>query len=216
MPSGSWSTRPTCDPTDLLDIYRRFLKLEEHRLKLEHMHGEDGPRAGAAPRRRDLRDAPPYLDRRVGNPIASRTLIARRASPFSRWAASAAANSTPTATSTSCFFIRMKAARPRFRVNDIVQHILYMLWDIGFQVGHATRTMQELVNQANGDLRTKTSLLEARFLCGDEPLFHEFEKVFQRRCLQGHEKEFLEWRVADQRDRARQGRQHRLPPGNRM
>jgi len=29
-------------PTDLLDIYRRFLRLEEHRLKLEHIHGEDG------------------------------------------------------------------------------------------------------------------------------------------------------------------------------
>src|SRR5476651_598686 len=29
-------------PTDLLDIYRRFLKLEDHRLKLEHVHGEGG------------------------------------------------------------------------------------------------------------------------------------------------------------------------------
>jgi [protein-PII] uridylyltransferase len=87
------------------------------------------------------------------------------------------------------------------QVNDLVQHVLYMLWDIGFQVGHATRTMQELVTQANGDLRTKTSLLEARFLCGDEPLFAEFEKTFERRCLRGHEKEYLAWRVADQRDR---------------
>ena len=76
-----------------------------------------------------------------------------------------------------------------------------MLWDIGFQVGHATRTMAELVAQANGDLRTKTSLLEARFLCGDEALFAEFEKTFERRCLHGHEKEYLAWRVADQRDR---------------
>src|SRR5437588_439097 len=29
-------------PTDLLDIYRRFLKLEEHRLRLEHVHGGGG------------------------------------------------------------------------------------------------------------------------------------------------------------------------------
>jgi [protein-PII] uridylyltransferase len=87
------------------------------------------------------------------------------------------------------------------QVNDIVQHVLYVLWDIGFQVGHATRTMSELVAQANGDLRTKTSLLEARFLCGDEGLFAEFEKTFTSRCVHGHEKEFLEWRVADQADR---------------
>src|SRR5271156_2896926 len=29
-------------PTDLLDVYRRFLKLEDHRLRLEHVNGEDG------------------------------------------------------------------------------------------------------------------------------------------------------------------------------
>ena len=92
-------------------------------------------------------------------------------------------------------------AKSTEQVNEIVQHILYILWDIGFQVGHATRTMSELVTQANGDLRTKTSLLEARFLCGDEALFTEFEQTFARRCLHGREKEFLEWRVADQRER---------------
>jgi [protein-PII] uridylyltransferase len=87
------------------------------------------------------------------------------------------------------------------QVNDLVQHVLYMLWDIGFQVGHATRTLPELVAQANGDLRTKTSLLEARFLSGDEPLFTEFEKLFERKCIHGHEREYLAWRVGDQRDR---------------
>ncbi len=87
------------------------------------------------------------------------------------------------------------------QVNDIVQHILYILWDIGFQVGHATRSMQEVVSQANGDLRTKTSLLEARFLAGEESIFAEFEKTFERRCVRGHEKEFLDWRVSDQRER---------------
>ena len=61
--------------------------------------------------------------------------------------------------------------------------------------------MAELVAQANDDLRTKTSLLEARYLCGDEGLFAEFEKIFLNRCVHGHEKEFLEWRVADQADR---------------
>jgi [protein-PII] uridylyltransferase len=76
-----------------------------------------------------------------------------------------------------------------------------MLWDIGFQVGHATRTMAEVVVQANGDLRTKTSLLEARYLCGDESLSTEFEKTFERRCIHGHEKEYLAWRVSDQRER---------------
>ncbi len=68
-------------------------------------------------------------------------------------------------------------------------------------MGHATRSLDEVVTQANGDLRTKTSLLEARYLCGDEALSTEFEKTFVRRCLHGHEKEYLAWRVGDQRER---------------
>ncbi len=99
------------------------------------------------------------------------------------------------------FLYPSDTAKNTAQVNDIVQNILYMLWDIGFQVGHATRSMQELVNQAKGDLRTKTSLLEARYLGGDESLFTEFERTFERRCLHGSEKEFLDWRVADQRER---------------
>jgi [protein-PII] uridylyltransferase len=187
-------------PTDLLDIYRRFLKLEEHRLRLEHNHGEGGREL--VQRRADvitvmLRhiwtgawethqkshfDKPPRI-----------ALLA--VGGFGR------GELNPYSDIDILFLYPNEGEKSAVQVNDIVQHILYMLWDIGFQVGHATRTMPELVSQANGDLRTKTSLLEARYLSGDEALFKDFGKTFQRRCLHGHEKEFLEWRVNDQRDR---------------
>jgi [protein-PII] uridylyltransferase len=187
-------------PTDLLDIYRRFLKLEEHRLKLEHIHGESG---------RDLckkrADVISVMLRHLWNSAWETHLRSNLDAPphiallavggFGR------GELNPYSDIDILFLYPNSGPRNTGQVNDIVQHVLYMLWDIGFQVGHATRTMQELVTQANGDLRTKTSLLEARFLCGDEPLFVEFEKTFERRCLRGHEKEYLAWRVADQNDR---------------
>ncbi|HEY0257400.1 MAG TPA: [protein-PII] uridylyltransferase [Candidatus Methylacidiphilales bacterium] len=187
-------------PTDLLDIYRRFLKLEEHRLKLEHGQGEGG-RVLAEKRadvisvmlrhiwtgawethRRSHLDQPPRM-----------ALLA--VGGFGR------GELNPYSDIDILFLFPSEEKKNEGQINDIVQHILYVLWDIGFQVGHATRTMQELVIQANADLRTKTSLLEARFLCGDDSLFTEFEKTFERRCLHGHEKEYLQWRVGDQRDR---------------
>jgi [protein-PII] uridylyltransferase len=187
-------------PTDLLDVYRRFLKLEEHRLKLEHMHGGGGRElvqkradvitvmlrhlwegAWETHRKSHLEQAPRIALLAVGG--------------FGR------GELNPYSDIDILFLFANDGAKTAAQVNDIVQHVLYMLWDIGFQVGHATRTMQELVTQANGDLRTKTSLLEARYLCGDEALFKEFEKTFERRCVRGHEKEFLDWRVTDQRDR---------------
>jgi len=187
-------------PTDLLDVYRRFLKLEEHRLRLEHINGEGGRdlaqkradvitvmlrhiwiRAWETHQRAHLEKPPRIALLAVGG--------------FGRGELS------PYSDIDILFLYPGNGAKDAAQVNDIVQDILYVLWDIGFQVGHATRTMPELVTQANGDLRTKTSLLEARYLCGDEALFAEFEKTFERRCLHGQEREFLEWRVSDQRER---------------
>ena len=187
-------------PTDLLDIYRRFLKLEEHRLKLEHIHGESG---------RDLckkrADVISVMLRHLWN-SAWETHLRSHIGTAPRIALLAVGGFgrgelNPYSDIDILFLYPDNGAKTTAQVNDIVQHILYMLWDIGFQVGHATRTMQDLVAQANADLRTKTSLLEARFLAGDEPLFSEFEKTFERRCLHGHEKEYLAWRVGDQQDR---------------
>jgi [protein-PII] uridylyltransferase len=187
-------------PTDLLDIYRRFLKLEEHRLKLEHVHGESG---------RDLckkrADVISVMLRHLWNGAWETHLRSNMDKPprialiavggFGR------GELNPFSDIDILFLTPNHGAKVASQVNDIVQHILYMLWDIGFQVGHATRSLQDVVIQANSDLRTKTSLLEARFLSGDEPLFTEFEKTFERKCLHGHEKEYLAWRVGDQRDR---------------
>ena len=176
-------------PTDLLDIYRRFLKLEEHRLKLEHAHGAGGREL--CMKRADVMTVmlrhlwKGAWETHQRAHLDKPTRIALLAvGGFGR------GELNPFSDIDILFLYPDSTAKNPEQVNDIVQHILYMLWDIGFQVGHATRSMQELVTQANGDLRTKTSLLESRFLCGDETLFAEFEKTFERRCLHGHEKEF--------------------------
>ena len=47
-------------------------------------------------------------------------------------------------------------------VNEVVQQILYMLWDVGFKVGHSTRSISGAIKQANADMLSKTALLESR------------------------------------------------------
>jgi len=187
-------------PTDLLDIYRRFLKIEDHRLKLEHVHGEGG--RDLCRKRADVITVmlrhlwkgawETHLRSQIDKPPAV-TLIA--VGGFGR------GELNPYSDIDILFLHHAQNAKSTQQVNDIVESVLYMLWDIGFQVGHATRSLNEVVTQANEDLRTKTSLLEARYLAGAEELFAEFEKTFERRCLRGQEKEYLAWRADDQRER---------------
>ena len=85
----------------------------------------------------------------------------------------------------------------RSRSQHTVEQVLYFLWDIGFKVGHSTRSVREAVAQANSDMLTKTAMLEARHLAGDDELFQHFRARFRKHCVQGHEKEYIApaWRI---------------------
>jgi [protein-PII] uridylyltransferase len=87
------------------------------------------------------------------------------------------------------------------RINDIVQHILYMLWDVGFKVGHSTRSISDAIEHANQDMLSKTALLEARHIAGDPELFARFKKIFVDKCVEHHVEEYLTQRVENQAER---------------
>ena len=58
--------------------------------------------------------------------------------------------------------------------------IIPALWDMGFKVGHSTRTIDDCVKIAQHDNISKTSMLEARFLLGKREVFDLFESRFRR------------------------------------
>ena len=47
---------------------------------------------------------------------------------------------------------------------QVAEAILYCLWDMGLKVGHATRSVDECIRQARGDMTIRTAILETRFL----------------------------------------------------
>ena len=50
---------------------------------------------------------------------------------------------------------------------SVVEFVLDMLWDLGFKVGHATRTIDQCIKLALADMTIRTSLLDARLIFGD-------------------------------------------------
>ena len=83
---------------------------------------------------------------------------------------------------------------------QIIETLLYTLWDLGLKVGHAARSVAECIRLSGDDLTIRTSLLEARWLCGDVKLFGQLESRFAREVVASTGPDFVEAKMAE-RDR---------------
>ncbi len=61
--------------------------------------------------------------------------------------------------------------------------LLCLLWDLGYKVGHSTRTIEETLSLARKDILIATSLLESRFLYGDRTLFKTFHETYYAKIV---------------------------------
>ena len=182
-------------PTEALPLYKKFLKLEEHRLRLKHQAGGGGREVCA--RRAELVDillqyvfsAAAAAARENGRAEVPLALIALggygrgELNPFS---------------DIDVMLLHRQRDEISPHLEEMVNQVLYLLWDSGFKVGHSTRSIKEAIAQANRDMRTKTALLESRFLAGDRELAREFREQFRSKCVGGHEREYVEMRMQDQ------------------
>ena len=62
------------------------------------------------------------------------------------------------------------------KVPEFVSGALNPLWDMGFEVGHSSRTLAEVAKSAREDLESCTAMMDGRLLAGDEVLFAEFQQ----------------------------------------
>ena len=183
-------------PTEVLPLYKKFLKVEEHRLRLRHQAGGSGREICA--RRAELVNVLLRYAFGAASSVAARengelelplALIALggygrgELNPFS---------------DVDVMLLHRQSAEVSPRLKEMVNQILYLLWDSGFKVGHSTRSIKEAIAQANSDMRTKTAMLEAQFLAGDTQLAREFREQFRAKCVVGHERDYVEMRMDDQ------------------
>ena len=91
----------------------------------------------------------------------------------------------------------------------VAEAILYCLWDMGLKVGHATRSIDECIRQARGDMTIRTATLETRYLSGDQQLFDELVKRFDAEVVQGTATEFVAAKLAEREERHRRSGQSR-------
>lgn len=84
---------------------------------------------------------------------------------------------------------------------DLAEEVLYPLWDIGLDLGHGIRGIKDCLALAGEDFEVLTSLMDARFICGDSPLFFSMVEQLQEKILSKKARAFAQWLA--ERDRLR-------------
>jgi [protein-PII] uridylyltransferase len=88
-------------------------------------------------------------------------------------------------------------------VQRTIQELLYSLWDLGLQVGHSLRSLDDCVAMARTDFPSRTSMQEARFLAGDRRLFARFRRVLRENVYRRDFAQFLETTLGERDQRYR-------------
>ncbi len=67
-------------------------------------------------------------------------------------------------------------ADPNDHERGLIGNYLMFLWDIGLEVGHSVRTVDDCSRESEADISVTTNLMEARLLCGDQAVFDEMKR----------------------------------------
>jgi [protein-PII] uridylyltransferase len=86
---------------------------------------------------------------------------------------------------------------------SVVEYMLYLLWDLGQKVGHATRTVDQCLRLSDSDITIRTAVLDARLILGDRALFDELKARFTSNVVRGSAREFIAAKLAERDERHR-------------
>ncbi|HIF09718.1 MAG TPA: bifunctional uridylyltransferase/uridylyl-removing protein, partial [Sneathiellales bacterium] len=88
---------------------------------------------------------------------------------------------------------------------QVVEYLLYLLWDLSLKVGYATRSVDSCIRYAREDMTIRTGLVESRYLWGDEDLYKELRQRFRDDIVANTGPEFVDEKLEE-----RDLRHHRL------
>jgi [protein-PII] uridylyltransferase len=74
---------------------------------------------------------------------------------------------------------------------QVVETLLYMLWDLKLKVGQSVRTPDQMIVAAKEDMTVRTALLEARWIWGDEELHETAMRRFQSELVAGTARDYV-------------------------
>jgi len=93
----------------------------------------------------------------------------------------------------------LTAADPQ-KLAEHLEPLVMFLWDIGLEIGHSVRSVEQCVEEAAADITVVTNLIESRLLAGDGPLFERLTEATGPEHI-WPSTEFFSAKLAEQRQR---------------
>jgi [protein-PII] uridylyltransferase len=84
---------------------------------------------------------------------------------------------------------------------QVIEYMLYTLWDIGLKIGQAARSVEECLRQARADMTIRTAMLEARYIWGDQKVFDDLKRRFESEIVKESAGEFVAAKLAERHAR---------------
>ncbi len=87
--------------------------------------------------------------------------------------------------------------KPTGWTEQVIESMLYTLWDLGLKIGHSSRSLDELIKMAKDDLTIRTAYLEARYVWGDQAIYDEAAARFQAEVVAGSARAYVSEKLAE-------------------
>ena len=84
---------------------------------------------------------------------------------------------------------------------QVIEAMLYFMWDLALKVGHSSRSLDEMVKMSRSDLTIRTAMLEGRYIWGDQALYEEARARFFKEVVSGTERQFVVEKLAEREER---------------
>jgi len=86
---------------------------------------------------------------------------------------------------------------PGYNTKEMIEKILYILWDTGLKLGHRVHTVEELYEVSKTDITIKTALIESRFIEGSHFIWVDTENSI-RNIRKDDPKTFIALKLEEQ------------------
>jgi [protein-PII] uridylyltransferase len=161
--------------------FKRFLKIETQRLGLRHRFGIGGAQIVAA--RSLIVD---LLIKRIARAAVEEKLgVSANVGQFAIVALGGYGRQELSPYSDIDLMFLHRNRKDAAAATQLSEAILYLLWDVGFNVGHSMRSLSDCVSMAKEDIVSRNSMIDARLLWGSAELFEQLverldEEVFEK------------------------------------